>query len=188
MNKFQDARQRYASPPTAKTNYDPDWKKKGDFQSNASSDGPRSGMAPPRPPPSRAGAPRPDSEGTADQGEELVIDWANLSPEDKQVFFSWLDEFFARYLNNGIPRNTTNMVKPVAPPLSARASASGPPPPPDRGPPVSCHLCLTAEYFRSHFRFISPRSMSDPSHQCRRPYLLPAVSGSSTMTHCHPHI
>ena len=27
------------------------------------------------------------------------IDWANLSPDDKQEFFSWLDEFFARYLN-----------------------------------------------------------------------------------------
>ncbi|KAJ3789416.1 hypothetical protein GGU10DRAFT_372226 [Lentinula aff. detonsa] len=24
------------------------------------------------------------------------IDWANLSPEDKHVFFSWLDEFFER--------------------------------------------------------------------------------------------
>ena len=26
------------------------------------------------------------------------IDWANLSPEDKQVFFAWLDEFFAIYI------------------------------------------------------------------------------------------
>lgn len=25
------------------------------------------------------------------------IDWANLSPEDKQTFFSWLDEFFANF-------------------------------------------------------------------------------------------
>lgn len=29
------------------------------------------------------------------------IDWANLSEEDKQVFFSWLDEFFTRLL--GVP-------------------------------------------------------------------------------------
>ncbi|KAF9007005.1 hypothetical protein BDQ17DRAFT_1351231 [Cyathus striatus] len=30
--------------------------------------------------------------------EEENIDWANLSDEDKQVFFSWLDEFFSRML------------------------------------------------------------------------------------------
>jgi hypothetical protein len=28
---------------------------------------------------------------------EQEIDWANLSPEDKEVFFSWLDEFFANF-------------------------------------------------------------------------------------------
>ncbi|KAJ3830448.1 hypothetical protein F5880DRAFT_781090 [Lentinula raphanica] len=27
---------------------------------------------------------------------ESEIDWANLSPDDKRVFFSWLDEFFER--------------------------------------------------------------------------------------------
>lgn len=27
------------------------------------------------------------------------IDWTNLSPEDKEIFFSWLDEFFGNYLN-----------------------------------------------------------------------------------------
>lgn len=32
---------------------------------------------------------------------EPEIDWANLSLEDKQVFFSWLDEFFER--SYGIP-------------------------------------------------------------------------------------
>ncbi|TFK37569.1 hypothetical protein BDQ12DRAFT_724023 [Crucibulum laeve] len=35
--------------------------------------------------------------------EEENIDWANLSLEDKQVFFSWLDEFFAKFLNISIP-------------------------------------------------------------------------------------
>jgi hypothetical protein len=34
---------------------------------------------------------------------EKQLDWANLSPEDKEVFFSWLDEFFSRYLNKPIP-------------------------------------------------------------------------------------
>ncbi|KJA22109.1 hypothetical protein HYPSUDRAFT_664574 [Hypholoma sublateritium FD-334 SS-4] len=29
--------------------------------------------------------------------ETDTIDWTNLTPEDKQVFFSWLDEFFANF-------------------------------------------------------------------------------------------
>lgn len=32
------------------------------------------------------------------------IDWTNLTEEDKLVFFSWLDEFFAKYL--GVPVST----------------------------------------------------------------------------------
>ncbi|KAK0473615.1 hypothetical protein IW261DRAFT_1503760 [Armillaria novae-zelandiae] len=32
---------------------------------------------------------------------EPEIDWANLSPDDKQVFFGWLDKFFER--SYGIP-------------------------------------------------------------------------------------
>jgi hypothetical protein len=28
----------------------------------------------------------------------MKIDWANLTPEDKAMFFAWLDEFFAAYL------------------------------------------------------------------------------------------
>ncbi|KAF8890701.1 hypothetical protein BD779DRAFT_243524 [Infundibulicybe gibba] len=30
------------------------------------------------------------------------IDWANLSEEDKQAFFSWLDEFFSKMLNTTV--------------------------------------------------------------------------------------
>jgi hypothetical protein len=37
------------------------------------------------------------------------IDWANLSHEDKQVFFTWLDEFFARYLNQTMPTNRVSV-------------------------------------------------------------------------------
>lgn len=49
--------------------------------------------APARPPPSvhlkaKASA----------QNDMSDIDWANLSREDKEEFFKWLDEFFARYL------------------------------------------------------------------------------------------
>ncbi len=35
---------------------------------------------------------------------EPEIDWTNLSPEDKQVFFGWLDEFFER--SYGIPASS----------------------------------------------------------------------------------
>ncbi|KAH9177948.1 hypothetical protein EDB89DRAFT_1294781 [Lactarius sanguifluus] len=31
------------------------------------------------------------------------IDWVNLSHEDKQVFFTWLDEFFTHYLDQPQP-------------------------------------------------------------------------------------
>lgn len=49
------------------------------------------------------------------------IDWANLSSEDKEVLFSWLDEFFERQLNIKIvPRQTQPTVQrtscPVTPP------------------------------------------------------------------------
>ena len=30
------------------------------------------------------------------------INWSNLSPEDKQAFFSWLDEFFSQYLGRPV--------------------------------------------------------------------------------------
>jgi len=45
-------------------------------------------------PPFRVAKPEPEV-------EQDEIDWANLSEEDKQVFFSWLDEFFTRLL--GVP-------------------------------------------------------------------------------------
>ena len=40
--------------------------------------------------------------GTTDDDK---IGWANLSYEDKQAFFAWLDEFFARYLDGSPPSN-----------------------------------------------------------------------------------
>ncbi|KAF7331158.1 hypothetical protein MSAN_02434400 [Mycena sanguinolenta] len=51
--------------------------------------------AAPPPPPIRRVAAR-----TAEK--ETEIDWANLSSEDKEVFFGWLDEFFSRHLNRPI--------------------------------------------------------------------------------------
>ncbi|KAF8968772.1 hypothetical protein BDZ97DRAFT_1797976 [Flammula alnicola] len=63
---------------------------------------------PPGPPPSASGGPPPIVRSTrpnirshrgapAAPPESDKVDWANLSPEDKQVFFSWLDEFFANF-------------------------------------------------------------------------------------------
>lgn len=51
------------------------------------------------------------------------IDWANLSYEDKQAFFAWLDEFFARYLDGSLPSNT-----PTAP-ISKRSPSNNTPAP-----------------------------------------------------------
>ncbi|KAK0200343.1 hypothetical protein DFS33DRAFT_145026 [Desarmillaria ectypa] len=39
------------------------------------------------------GSPAPSYRSASAEPE---IDWSNLSPEDKQVFFRWLDEFFER--------------------------------------------------------------------------------------------
>ncbi|KAJ7682862.1 hypothetical protein B0H17DRAFT_1138096 [Mycena rosella] len=73
--------------------------------------------SPPPPPPVRAPVSRFRNEPADDQpappppparkfrggAEETQLDWGNLSPEDKEVFFGWLDEFFSRYLNKPIP-------------------------------------------------------------------------------------
>jgi hypothetical protein len=34
--------------------------------------------------------------GSGSVNEEKKVDWGNLSGEDKEVFFGWLDEFFER--------------------------------------------------------------------------------------------
>ncbi|KAJ7819525.1 proline-rich protein [Mycena leptocephala] len=48
-------------------------------------------------------APAPPVRRFGARTAEQEIDWANLSPEDKEVFFAWLDEFFSRYLGKPIP-------------------------------------------------------------------------------------
>lgn len=68
----------------------------------ASSGGPSTAKAkPPPPPPPRKspGKQRGDLHAPSESSDVNKIDWANLSHEDKQVFFTWLDEFFARYLD-----------------------------------------------------------------------------------------
>ncbi|KZW03240.1 hypothetical protein EXIGLDRAFT_725696 [Exidia glandulosa HHB12029] len=44
----------------------------------------------------KAASPKPPSLPAERGDDETHVDWANLSQEDKEVFFSWLDEFFAR--------------------------------------------------------------------------------------------
>ena len=51
------------------------------------------------------------------------IDWANLSFEDKQAFFAWLDEFFSRYLD-GLPPSTAPAV-----PISTNSPSNNTPAP-----------------------------------------------------------
>uniref|UniRef100_A0A8H7XM18 BBC1/AIM3 cysteine proteinase-fold domain-containing protein n=1 Tax=Psilocybe cubensis TaxID=181762 RepID=A0A8H7XM18_PSICU len=54
----------------------------------------------------RPGSTQPPRVSPAAPAEEK-IDWANLTPEDKQVFFAWLDEFFARF----VPPTSSGAVK-----------------------------------------------------------------------------
>ncbi|KAF9478570.1 hypothetical protein BDN70DRAFT_879805 [Pholiota conissans] len=54
---------------------------------------------------------------------EPEIDWTNLTPEDKEVFFSWLDEFFANFTPP-----TTNVKADDTGLLGSSARSHGPPP------------------------------------------------------------
>ncbi|KIY44636.1 hypothetical protein FISHEDRAFT_77260 [Fistulina hepatica ATCC 64428] len=117
VHKFQDARGRNTSVPTARTNWDmhgrtparmaPTNSRSSDTSlekpplPRRTSSGTSAGSAGTAPPPinrnTRPDAPRPAS---------TSIDWVNLSEEDKQIFFSWLDEFFSRHLGKDVsPRS-----------------------------------------------------------------------------------
>lgn len=82
-------------------------------------------VKPPPPPPRRAPSSSKQASGGPSRGRVNVerIDWANLSDEDKQAFFAWLDEFFAQYL--GLPQPAT-VTSPLIPsvPVSAETSSS----------------------------------------------------------------
>ncbi|OBZ74899.1 Altered inheritance of mitochondria protein 3 [Grifola frondosa] len=58
------------------------------------------------------------------------VDWANFSPEDKQVFFSWLDEYFSRHFNvsqrSSGPKDPVQ--RPETPAVSVVSQASAGPP------------------------------------------------------------
>ncbi|KAG2143475.1 uncharacterized protein EDB93DRAFT_591942 [Suillus bovinus] len=90
----------------------------------------RTGASPPpsyshlSPPPTRATSSYPSQSGSTHQVDH--IDWANLSQEDKDEFFSWLDEFFSRYLNIALPsgRSSAGMKGSTA----VTVQSAGPPP------------------------------------------------------------
>ncbi|KAF8496115.1 hypothetical protein F5888DRAFT_1804261 [Russula emetica] len=65
---------------------------------------------------------------TTDDVEQ--INWANLSAEDKQAFFAWLDEFFARYLDGSLPHSTAPAVPISTNSPSNNTPASSPSPRP----------------------------------------------------------
>jgi hypothetical protein len=82
-------------------------------------------VKPPPPPPRRAPSSSKQASGGPNRGVVDVerIDWASLSDEDKQAFFAWLDEFFARYL--GLPQPATVTAPRIASaPVSAETSSS----------------------------------------------------------------
>ncbi|KAI0684690.1 hypothetical protein BC835DRAFT_1536158 [Cytidiella melzeri] len=74
----------------------------------------------PVPPPIRTSAPaRPPAQVHSAPVTSDKVDWANLSPPDKEVLFSWLDEFFERRLNITIPpRNSVPTVQTSSRPIT----------------------------------------------------------------------
>ncbi|TDL27012.1 hypothetical protein BD410DRAFT_812755 [Rickenella mellea] len=88
--------------------------------SNSSLSTPKSPAFARSPPPiaraSKPGVPSRTSDDIPTHAEEYHdetpdidrIDWANLSPADKQMFFSWLDEFFSRFLGSPISSRSPN--------------------------------------------------------------------------------
>ncbi|KAI0830091.1 hypothetical protein BC628DRAFT_1500702 [Trametes gibbosa] len=85
----------------------------------------------PAPPSRNLAPPSPVRKVQSVTAEPDKIDWANLTPEDKQELFSWLDEFFSRYL--GVPISARSMAGSVEdasqPKLPMRSRAATPPRP-----------------------------------------------------------
>ncbi|KAF6749551.1 hypothetical protein DFP72DRAFT_1173436 [Ephemerocybe angulata] len=86
------------------------------------------------PPPPIARSTRPDlaalEPSTTDTKKDAeAIDWTNLSQEDKEVFFSWLDEFFSKHLNITInpPRTSSHWASDARGNASNTFGAAAPP-------------------------------------------------------------
>ena len=83
---------------------------------------------PPPPPPRRTSSNQAPGDPSRAADVEN-INWENLSDEDKQAFFTWLDEFFARYLGLPLPATAPTSVETSSdtPAPSLRPSPSLPP-------------------------------------------------------------
>ncbi|KAG6328749.1 hypothetical protein ID866_10339 [Astraeus odoratus] len=70
---------------------------------------------------------RAESEHAGVAGASDRVDWLNLSSEDKEEFFRWLDEFFSRYFNVelGTEKALSSLEQPQVPVPVGR---TGPPP------------------------------------------------------------
>ena len=91
----------------------------------------------PPPPPIRSVA--ITSRASTLSADDEKIDWANLSPEDKQVFFSWLDEFFAKHLNLSVPpRSVEGTKRGIEKPATPSVAAPAPRAPSSVGPVSFC--------------------------------------------------
>lgn len=94
-------------------------------------------VAKPAGPPPVVRSTRPDMaalepSSTHTPSDSGAIDWTNLSQEDKDIFFAWLDEFFSKHLNTTIgPPRAASVSRTVGSKLGARgiSNAYGAPPP-----------------------------------------------------------
>lgn len=75
------------------------------------------------PPPTRAKSSYLSQTELADQVDH--IDWGNLSQEDKDEFFSWLDEFFSLYLDITLPSRGSSAGMKGSPAVTVQSA--GPP-------------------------------------------------------------
>ncbi|KLO05014.1 hypothetical protein SCHPADRAFT_1003102 [Schizopora paradoxa] len=117
VTKFQDTRDKYSSAPMAKSKFaedgispahkppPPPLPPSRAFNSSVRSTSSSSDSSAP-PPVLKSSRPKPSFSSTshsdAHSDEIDRIDWQNLSPEDKEEFFGWLDEFFSQYLGRQI--------------------------------------------------------------------------------------
>ena len=102
----------------------------------------------PLPPPTRSASGYPPSHRETPHDAVNRIDWANLTPEDKEEFFGWLDEFFSRYLGIELgPRERGSVPSPVPVQITTR-------------PPVST-CCRSAQVWVHHERYIADDQQGD---------------------------
>ncbi|KDQ54590.1 hypothetical protein JAAARDRAFT_399336 [Jaapia argillacea MUCL 33604] len=203
VTKFHDTKDRYSSQPAAKTTWDPNYKKpppppqgrssrdsrtsldQTDASTSSTPSLPSRGPPPvvrtntrPTAPPPRHAPPIANRRAVTGAEEGEKIDWANLSPEDKQVFFSWLDEFFARYFNiPAPPRSTSDTAKPVVQPKPTHPQVSKPivsqgRPPATLPPPVATW---------SKPKLPSPSPSPQPSNDFVMSFPPPTTHGSAAL-------